>query len=91
MSGTEEWDAIKSKLENGLDDVFMLIMGLGDDETFLAFVDDARERYEKGRAQHAGSDSTWEAWSDGDFAKNIREELIDCVIYAAARIVREKR
>lgn len=91
MSGTEEWDAIKRNLENGLDDVFMLIVELGDDETFVAFVDDARERYEKGRAQHADSDSTWEAWSDDDFAKNIREELIDCVIYAAARIVRETR
>lgn len=85
-----EWDAIKRNLENGLDDVFMLIIGLGDVETFRTFIEDAHARYEKGRAQHADSDSTWEAWSDDDFAKNIREELIDCVIYAAARIAREK-
>ena len=56
-----------------------------DSDEWHAFVSDARERYERGRKQHADSDSTWEGWSDEAFVKNIREELLDATIYAAAR------
>lgn len=86
-----EWDAIKRNLENGLDDVFMDIMRLGDSVEWSAFVADAQKRYEDGRAQHAESDSTWDNWNAMDFEKNIREELIDCVIYSAARVARGLR
>lgn len=86
-----EWESIEEQLLNGLDDVFMDIMRLDGGSAWGAFVADAQKRYEEGRAQHADSDSTWDGWTAVDFDKNIREELIDCVIYAAARIVREMR
>ena len=88
MSSTEEWDRIKMHLERGLDDVFMEIMRLGDESAWRSFELQASLRYKQGRAQHAGSDTTWENWDDDDFADNIREELIDCVIYATARALR---
>lgn len=84
-----EWEAIKNQLSNGLDDVFGDILNLDGPDEWDSFVSAARIRYVAGRTQHADSDSTWDAWTSEDFAKNIREELIDCVIYAAARIVRE--
>ena len=59
----------------------------GEDEA-LHFVNEAKRRYLTGRAEHAATDSTWEAWSDEDFADNIREEFIDMVIYSTARLAR---
>jgi len=50
-----------------------------------AFIADCKARYEKGREQHAGTSSTWEDWSRGQFSRNIDEEIIDAVIYAAAQ------
>lgn len=88
-----EWEQIEKNLLSGLDAVFVMILKLGDEADSEAygwgeFVKDAKARYEKGRVEHSDSDSTWDAWSDDEFAQNIREELTDCVIYAAARITR---
>ena len=86
-----EWSLIEHHLEDALDDVFMTIIRLGgiDSDEWSVFVADAQKRYEAGRAEHAESDSTWDAWTMEEFVANIREELLDCVIYAAARLVRE--
>ena len=85
-----EWQSIESRLPHALDSLFLEFISywnsfIEDDEKWRAFVQHAKDRYEKGRAQHSESDSTWDKWTDDDFAKNIREELLDAVIYEAAR------
>lgn len=85
-----EWERIEERLPGALDWLFtefVLVWNtlMEDSDEWHAFVSDARERYERGRKQHADSDSTWEGWSDEAFVKNIREELLDATIYAAAR------
>lgn len=87
-----EWLRIEKQLGNALEDMFEEIIMLHNDQRYSkednAWEDFKREcqaRYETGRAEHAGSGTTWENWTDAEFAKNIREELIDYVIYAAAR------
>ena len=85
-----EWSKIEQQLGNGLEDVFeeiMLMWNAKMDGEWKEFVQDCKLRYEKGRKQHEGSSSTWGGWKDEDFAKNIREELIDACIYAAQRNV----
>jgi len=87
-----QWIRIEKQLGNALEDLFEEVMVLFNDQQYCE-VDNAwdtlkmecRERYEIGRMQHANSDSTWDKWSDDDYAKNIREELLDYLIYAAAR------
>lgn len=90
MSNESEWAGIQHHLLDGVDDVFMQILTLGqegDDKTdaWSEFAADCKKRYEEGRAEHKDAASTWDEWSDSDFAKNIREELIDACIYAAQR------
>lgn len=83
-----EWESIERRLIGGLDSIFMMILTMDKDDRWERFVSDAKQRYETGRAEHAEADSTWEKWEVEEFDKNIREELIDCVIYAAARELR---
>jgi len=88
-----EWQRIEDNLPHALDTLFLEFISywnsfIEDDEKWQGFVRHARDRYENGRAQHAESDSTWDKWTDEDFAKNIREELLDAVIYEAERNVR---
>lgn len=88
-----EWERIESNLPSALDwlfSEFILVWNtfMDDTEEWEQFVDEARRRYEKGRKQHADSDSTWEGWTDQQFLSNIREELLDAAIYAAARDTR---
>lgn len=87
-----EWHSIERLLPDGVEDLFEEVlllwndhMNAGEDGAWVRFVNECKARYEAGRRQHADTDSTWDGWSDDDFAKNIREELIDYVIYAAAR------
>jgi len=85
-----EWERIEERLPHALDWLFtefVLVWNtlMEDSDEWHAFVSDARERYERGRKQHADSDSKVEGWSDEAFVKNIREELLDATIYAAAR------
>lgn len=87
-----EWAKIETQLGNALEDLFEEILVLHDDQRYSKtdnawkdFKRQCQERYEIGRAQHAGADTTWENWSDAEFGKNIREELIDYIIYTAAR------
>jgi hypothetical protein len=89
-----EWERIEERLPSALDWLFtefILVWNtlMDDSDEWKGFVNDARERYERGRIQHATSDSTWDGWSDEEFVKNIREELIDATIYAAARTCKE--
>lgn len=90
-----EWIKIEKQLGNALEDLFEEILILHNDQRYSKldnawedFKRECRERYEMGRAEHAGKDSAWENWSNDEFAKNIREELIDYIIYAAARNTR---
>lgn len=90
-----EWERIEERLPHALDWLFtefVLVWNtlMEDSDEWHAFVSDARERYERGRKQHADSDSTWDGWSDDEFISNIREELLDATIYAAARNAKEK-
>lgn len=85
-----EWEKIEERLPSALDWLFtefILVWNtlMENTDEWEGFVSDARERYERGRKQHADSDSTWEGWSDEEFIHNIREELLDATIYAAAR------
>jgi hypothetical protein len=88
-----EWKQIEHHLLSGVDELFMTIIHLGgsgdtESDAWSDFVDACKERYESGRAEHEASDSTWDGWSDEEFEKNIREELMDAVIYTAARNIR---
>lgn len=88
-----EWDQIETRLPTALDWLFSEFIikwnsYIEHDDEWEALISDARERYERGRAQHADADSTWDEWSDEDFEQNIREELLDACIYAAARAAR---
>ena len=87
-----EWIKIEKQLVAALEDMYeecLLLfndsMSNDSDGSWDRFKMECRSRYEMGRAEHAASDSTWDNWTDKDFEKNIREELIDYVIYAAAR------
>jgi len=85
-----EWDRIEARIPEALDWLFSTFVlawnnQMDVDEEWDKLVADAKARYEKGRAQHAESDSTWEDWTDDQFVANIREELLDAVIYTAMR------
>jgi hypothetical protein len=91
-----EWERIEERLPSALDWLFtefILVWNtlMDDSDEWEQFVDEAKERYERGRTQHAESDSTWEGWTDQEFLNNIREELLDAVIYASARTTRSTR
>ena len=86
-----EWQSIENQLANGVEDLYeeCLIlwsdnMNRDKDGAWSRFVAECKERYEAGRKEHEASASTWEAWSDEEFSANIREELMDFVIYSAA-------
>jgi hypothetical protein len=90
-----EWIKIEKRLADGVEDLFEEALRLWDDRmnatrdgAWDRFVMECRARYEMGRAQHAGTPSTWESWSFDEFEKNIREELMDYVIYSAAQHAR---
>lgn len=87
-----EWIKIQKRLEDGVEDLFEEVMLLWNDKmnatkdgAWDRFVMECRERYEMGRAQHAGTPGAWESWTFDEFEKNIREELMDYIIYSAAR------
>ena len=89
-----EWERIEERLPSALDWLFtefILVWNtlMENTDEWEGFVSDARERYERGRKQHADSDSTWEGWTVQEFLSNIREELLDAAIYAAARTTRQ--
>jgi len=88
-----EWDSIEANLEHALDSLFARFImvwnqNMDDDDAWRDFINQAKARYEKGRQQHVESASTWENWTDADFIVNITEELLDAVIYEAARMNR---
>lgn len=88
-----EWQRIEDNLPHALDSLFLEFISywnsfIEDDEKWRGFVQHAKERYEKGRAQHTESDSTWDKWTDEEFEANIREELLDAAIYEAERNAR---
>lgn len=88
-----EWDSIEANLEHALDSLFARFImvwnqNMDDDDAWRDFINQAKARYEKGRQQHAESESTWTNWTDADFTANIIEELLDAVIYEAARTIR---
>lgn len=89
MSRDAEWNKIEHQLANGLEDLYEELLILWNSKMYNAgwdeFISECRERYEQGRKQHKDEGSTWEKWSDKDFADNIREEIIDAVIYCAQR------
>ena len=92
-----EWDRIQRHLADSIENMFEEIvlphndqMNADADGAWSSFISECRTRYLAGRAQHAGSGTTWDEWSDEDFEKNIREELIDYVIYSAARTARRR-
>jgi hypothetical protein len=85
-----EWDQIESRLPEALDWLFSTFVLAWNNQMEVSeewdeFVADAQARYERGRAQHSESASTWDDWTDDEFVANIREELLDAVIYAAMR------
>lgn len=87
-----EWQKIENQLANGVEDLYEECLVLWEDKmnretdgAWSRFVAECKARYEAGRKEHEASSSTWEAWSDDEFAANIREELMDFVIYSAAR------
>lgn len=95
-----EWDEIADRFILGAEDVFDMLMAIYGhhmmgwtdvDPHIEAFVADAKERYERGKAEHADTGTTWEAWTDHDFAANIREEVMDAIIYAAARRIAQEK
>lgn len=87
-----EWRAIQAHIPAALEDVadeMRVLFGafIEHDDQALAFINEAKRRYDRGRREHEHADSTWASWSDQQFIDNIREEFIDMVIYAAARRV----
>ena len=85
-----EWDRIEARIPEALDWLFSTFIltwnnMMDIDDEWPLLLADAKARYEKGRAQHAESDSTWADWTDDQFVANIREELLDAVIYTAMR------
>lgn len=94
-----EWDQIEARWIPAIEDVFEEFLSLyshyafgepTDSHNTYVFIDVARKRYEQGREQHRNTESTWEAWSDDDYERNILEELMDAIIYAAARRIAQE-
>lgn len=87
-----EWRSLQTHFAAALEDVadeMRVLFGafMQHDDAALAFVNEAKRRYDRGRREHQHAGSTWDAWTDQQFIDNIREEFIDMVIYAAARRV----
>ena len=90
-----EWDMIEARIPEALDWLFSTFVlawnnQMDVDEEWDKLVADAKARYEKGRAQHAESESTWEGWSEKQFGDNIREELLDAIIYCAMMLEKQR-
>jgi len=85
-----EWSDIEANLLTALNTVYYEALDmrhgigwgspLGD-----KFRIDAKRRYEEGRAEHADTFESWDYWTQERFAFEMREELIDAVLYAAAK------
>ena len=85
-----EWSRIVERIPEAINDMCILFHDLHDaSKTDQAggFVEQARKRYEAGRAEHAESDSTWASWGEDDYLRNISEEVTDSIIYYASMLV----
>lgn len=90
MSSTE-WDEISNNIGFAISDIATLVVLMDqtfneNDEYKKRIIDDLKERYERGREQHAEAGTTWGEWTPEDFVLNISEEIFDAIIYGAAFI-----
>jgi hypothetical protein len=74
-----EWDDIEACWIRGHNLILDHFAGMDP----VAYLQSARERYERGAVEHADTGSTWESWTTEDFAANIDEEILDTLIYTA--------
>jgi len=87
-----EWSDIEANLLTALGVVRRDVVSMtatasvmSEDEFDPYFIGDCKRRYEEGRAEHAGTFESWDHWTQERFTFEMREELIDAVLYAAAK------
>lgn len=81
-----KWEEIKPFIDEGLTmvtgEAVMLAIGFNkNDQRMTRFMQDCEAKFAAGQAEH---NDDWVGWSNDDYRREMREELIDAVIYMAS-------
>lgn len=77
-----EWHDIEAQWELAHEVLSMCLASM--DPALI--IKEAELRHAKGKAEHEEDGTVWTDWTGEDFADNIKEELIDAMIYTAKAI-----